>query len=287
MFQQSSFFVNCRLESKIRTMQITALYTYPIKSLAGIPLQNAALTARGLAYDRRWMLLGHDGRFLTQRELPQMALLQPELTAEGLRIHHRSRQLVPLLLPLPGPEPAPRLDVQVWDDFCPAAPVGEEADGWFSEALQMQCRLVYMPEDVVRPLSPAYGQPGEIVGFADSCPLLVIGEASLAELNSRLASPVPMNRFRPNIVFSGGQAFEEDGWGNFYIGSVPLRGIRPCGRCQVVNIAQETGQPGKEPLRTLSTYRQRGHKILFGLHAAWLPQPGEETARLNLGDVVG
>jgi uncharacterized protein YcbX len=266
-------------------MQISALYIYPIKSLAGIALPSASLTPRGLAYDRRWMLLGPEGQFLTQREYPELTLLQPEMRPGGLRLSHRTKSLPPLLLPLSVPEPQPRLEVQVWEDTCPATAVSQEADAWFSEALQLRCRLVYMPEDSIRSLNPSYGRPGEMVGFADSCPLLVIGEASLAELNRRLPAPVPMNRFRPNIVFTGGEPFAEDGWEGFRIGAASFRGIRPCGRCQLVNVDQDSGQVGKEPLRTLSAFRRQGHKILFGLHANWLPQEGG-SAHIQLGDDI-
>jgi uncharacterized protein len=266
-------------------MRISALYIYPIKSLAGIALPSAALTPRGLANDRRWMLLGPEGLFLTQRECPELTLLQPALSPAGLRVGHRAKSLEPLLLPLETPAPGLKQEVQVWEDVCQATPVSREADEWFSEALQLRCRLVYMPEDSIRPLNPSYGRPGEMVGFADSCPLLIIGEASLAELNRRLPAPVPMNRFRPNIVFAGGDPFAEDGWEGFRIGGASFRGIRPCGRCQMVNVDQDSGQVSKEPLRTLSAFRRQGHKILFGLHANWLPQEGA-AAHIRLGDDI-
>ncbi|HQU57769.1 MAG: MOSC domain-containing protein [Phaeodactylibacter sp.] len=268
-------------------MQITALYTYPIKGLAGVYLPKARVEARGLAYDRRWMLTDRDGLFLSQRELPKLSLLVPDLTVSGLIIRHRFEPIEPLHIPLHVPEPPNRLQVQVWDDRCEALPVSREADEWFSEILHTHCRLVYMPNDVARPLNPDYGLPGEIVGFADCCPLLVIGEASLNDLNSRFEQPFPMDRFRPNIVFAGGQPYEEDHWKDFQIGNVPFRGIRRCGRCQVITIDQQLGEVGKEPLRTLSTYRREGHKIFFGLHAAWAPDKSTEALpHIQVGDEV-
>lgn len=256
-------------------IQITALYCYPVKSLAGISQPWAHVEKRGLAYDRRWMLAGPDGRFISQREAPQLALLLPAFAGDALIIRHRRQGLEPLAIPLAPPEGIPAVEVQIWNDRCAALPVSRQADEWFSEALQRKCRLVYMPDETIRPLDAAYGQPGESVSFADSCPLLAIGEASLADLNQRLSMPVPMNRFRPNIVFSGSQPYEEEGWKGFRTGSAAFRGIRACGRCQITTIDQETAERGREPLRTLSAYRRQGHKILFGLYAGWIAGEGE------------
>ncbi|MCO6490049.1 MAG: MOSC domain-containing protein [Phaeodactylibacter sp.] len=266
-------------------MQITALYTYPIKSLAGISLPRARVGRRGLAYDRRWMLVDRDGLFISQREIPQLALLAPEFSGPHLIIRHRLEGLEPLVAGVLPPEGAAGLEVQIWDDHCRALPVSPQADEWFSEALGTRCRLVYLPDESVRPLNPTYGQPGEMVGFADSCPLLVIGEASLGDLNQRLEEPVPMNRFRPNIVFSGGQPYEEEQWKSFRIGGARFRGIRTCGRCQITTIDQESAEMGKEPLRTLSTYRRQGHRIEFGLYASWVAENGE-LPHIQVGDEI-
>jgi len=267
-------------------MHITALYTYPIKSLAGISLPKARIEKRGLAYDRRWMLVDRDGLFISQREIPQLALLLPGFSARDLIIRHRHESIEPLAIPFHPPEGARETEVQVWDDRCSALLVSREADEWFSEILRSQCHLVYMPDESIRPLDPAYGLAHEIAGFADSCPLLVIGEASLADLNQRLEHPVPINRFRPNIVFSGGRPYEEESWKNFRIGDVSFRGIRPCGRCRITTINQESAEAGKEPLRTLSTYRRQGHKVLFGLYASWMAEDGE-VPQVQVGDRVG
>ena len=267
-------------------IHITALYAYPIKALAGISLPKARIEKRGLAYDRRWMLVDRDGLFISQREIPQLALLLPGFTTHGLIVRHRYEKLEPLAIPLHPPDGTKEREVQVWDDRCSALPVSREVDEWFSEALRTQCHLVYMPDNSIRPLDPAYGLAHEITGFADSCPLLVMGEASLADLNQRLEQPAPMNRFRPNIVFSGGRPYEEESWKNFRIGDVSFRGIRPCARCQVTTINQESAEASKEPLRTLSTYRRQGHKVLFGLYASWMAQDGERPD-VQLGDRVG
>ncbi|MCB0580380.1 MAG: MOSC domain-containing protein [Phaeodactylibacter sp.] len=266
-------------------MQITTLYTYPIKSLAGISLPRALVEKRGLAYDRRWMLVDRDGLFISQREIPRLALLVPDFSGPHLIVRHRHEGLAPLAIPVRPPEQAAGLEVQIWDDRCRALLVSPEADEWFSEALDTRCRLVYLPDESVRPLNPAYGQPGEMVGFADSCPLLVIGEASLDDLNQRLENPVPMNRFRPNVVFSGGNPYEEEQWESFRIGDARFRGIRSCGRCQITTIDQESAEVGKEPLRTLSAYRRQGHKIAFGLHASLAAEEGE-LPHIQVGDEV-
>ncbi|MCB0548672.1 MAG: MOSC domain-containing protein [Phaeodactylibacter sp.] len=267
----------------MRHLHITSLLTYPIKSLAGISLPRARVEKRGLAYDRRWMLVDRDGLFISQREIPELALLLPDFTVHNLIIRHRFEGLEPLSIPLHPPPESPAMEVQVWDDRCTALQVSREADEWFSDVLHTQCHLVYLPDESIRPVNPSYGRPGEITSFADSCPLLVIGEASLADLNARLEEPVPMNRFRPNIVFAGGQPYEEESWKSFHIGDVQFRGIRPCARCQITTINQDTAEMGREPLRTLSTYRRQGHKILFGLNASWIPKEGA-VVHVQVGD---
>ncbi|MCB0571692.1 MAG: MOSC domain-containing protein [Phaeodactylibacter sp.] len=264
-------------------MKLTALYTYPIKGLAGVYLPKARVEARGLAYDRRWMLVDRDGLFLSQRELPKLVLLKPDFTVSGISINNSAERSEPLLIPFHTPEPEQRLEVQVWDYRCKAVPVSRQADEWFSEALKVHCRLVFMPDDVERPVKGDHGLPGEITGFSDSCPLLIVGEASLAALNEHFDEPFSIARFRPNIVFSAGQPHAEDHWESFRIGALLFRGIRRCGRCQVINVNPETGEPGKNPLRTLGTYRREGHKTLFGMYASL---SGAEEGFLQVGDEV-
>lgn len=260
------------------------MYIYPIKGLGGISLRDSTLEARGLAYDRRWMLVDQRGVFLSQRKLPGMALLSPSLAdGKALHLQHRKYKDSPLELPLrPAPEMG-RAQVQVWESECEALIYGDGINEWFSDMLGVFCRLAYLPDDSRRYLPESYGQLGEQVGFADSCPLLLAGQASLDDLNARLETPVAMSRFRPNIVFTGGQAYEEDQWPAFQIGSAHLRGIRRCARCQVVNIDQETAKPSRETLATLSSYRKEGHKVFFGLHAALAE---EAPAVLRVGDEI-
>jgi uncharacterized protein YcbX len=250
-------------------MQITGIFIYPVKSLRGIALPSAKVEKRGLQYDRRWMLVDDKGMFFSQREIPEMALLTTEITENHLVISHATKSLESLLIDLKMPTNAEKLQVQVWDDTCDALLVSSAADAWLTEALQTPCRLVYMPDNSVRPTDPTYSQPTDMVSFADGYPILIIGEASLADLNQRLNESVPMNRFRPNLVFSGGTPYLEESWKTFEVGNANFRAVKPCGRCVITTINQETAERGSEPLKTLGTYRLAGKKILFGMNVCW------------------
>lgn len=270
---------------KIRFMQISGIFIYPVKSLRGIPLSSSRLEKRGLQYDRRWMLVDHQGMFFTQREFPEMALLTTEITDEHLVIRHATKPFDALFVPLEVPLDAPFMKVQVWDDACDALAVSPTADAWLSKILQTPCRLVYMPDDSLRPTDPQYSQPTDIVSFADGYPILIIGEASLADLNQRLSAPVPMNRFRPNLIFSGGTPYIEESWKTFEINNTSFRAIKPCGRCVMTTIDQETTERGSEPLKTLGSYRLSGKKILFGMNVCWNVDHYTE-ATVNIGDTI-
>lgn len=243
-------------------LTVSELYIYPVKSLGGIAVSTARLTDRGFEYDRRWMLVDTDNRFLSQREFPQMALLQVELHEQGLLVRHKHNDRHVLRVPL-EPEGKSCI-VGVWDDVCSARWVNEEADEWFSSMLSFPCRLVYMPDASRRPVDTQYAHRREITSFADAFPLLLIGQTSLDELNSRLSSPLPMDRFRPNIVFTGGPPYHEDDMSHFQIAGISFYGVKPCARCVITTIDQQTAGKGKEPLRTLNGYRSRNNKIYFG-----------------------
>lgn len=262
-------------------ISLARIYVYPIKSAAGVALDRAALDGLGLRHDRRWMLVDDAGEFLSQRRLPRMALISVSFSGASLLVEAPSMSA--LTLPLePGPDdPRQRTPVRVFDDLVPAASAGEEPDRWFSGFLGVGCRLVYMPDDVVRPVDPDYARDGDRVGFADGFPLLMFSEASLADLNSRLPEPVPENRFRPNLVVSGCGAFAEDGWRWVRVGEVGFRVAKPCARCTITTVDQRIGVRGKEPLRTLASYRKVGDKVMFGQNLAH-DGPGE----LRVGDAV-
>lgn len=260
---------------------ITQLHIYPVKSLAGIAVQEAVVTERGFQHDRRWLLINENNRFLTQREFGALALLQTEISLEHLIIRHRSKPELGLLQVPLQTDSRERFTVQIWDDFCDALAVDVAADAWLSAALESKVRLVYLPDDSPRQVEPERVQMPMNVSFADAYPYLLLGENSLNDLNQRLAEPVPMNRFRPNIVFDGAAAYQEDTWSDLLIGGVPFRGIKPCGRCILTTTDQNTGQrhPGGYPLKTLATYRTQGNKVLFGMNLITLG-----TGVIRVGD---
>jgi uncharacterized protein YcbX len=249
-------------------MFLSHLYIYPIKSLGGVELAEAVVTDRGLAFDRRWMLVDEQEHFLSQRQLPELALFSIEIGDDALKVLHRpSGSSLDITI---HERVGKILMVQVWEDVCRAQRVSTKADDWFSKILNFPCRLVYMPDESRREVDHHYAEKGEITSFSDAYPFLVIGQSSLDDLNSRLEHSLPMNRFRPNLVISGGSPFEEDSWKHFRIGGINFFGVKPCARCVVTTTDQNTGERGREPLRTLSTYRQFQNKVLFGqnlLHA--------------------
>ena len=258
---------------------LSAIHVYPVKSLAGFAPLSAEVQPRGLAGDRRWMIVDAAGRFLTQRTLPRMALVTAALFSNSLQLN--APTLLPLLVPLEPPD-ADALTVQVWRSVCKALPVSAEADAWLSDALGQPCRLVYMPDSTRRAVSPGPGGQEGIVSFADGYPLLLTGAASLGDLNARLDVPVPMDRFRPNLVVSGTEAFAEDGWKRTRIGAATFHVVKPCDRCVVTTLDQATGvAAGPEPLRTLAGYRLRDQKVLFGQNL--IP---ETLAVVRVGDSV-
>ncbi|GAA4433881.1 MOSC domain-containing protein [Pontibacter saemangeumensis] len=262
-------------------LYLSDIYIYPIKSLGGIRVQTAEVEARGLRYDRRWMLVDGKGLFLTQRQHAQMALLQVSLQPEGLEVHHKQGKLKPLYIPFAESEGSGHeLQVTVWDDTVPALEASPGISAWFTDALGMPARLVHMPPQTRRLVDTAYAANGEVVSFADGYPFLLIGQAALDDLNSRLAQPVLMNQFRPSLVFRGGAPFAEDGWGEFTIGNQSFRAVKPCARCVVTTINQATAEKSPEPLRTLAAYRQQRNKIMFGQNLL----PNGTTGTLQVGD---
>jgi hypothetical protein len=260
------------------SFQLTGLNIYPIKSARGIPLEESAVDQFGLKYDRRWMVVDEAGVFLSQRTHPGLALVVPRIADGALLVD--APGMPTLQAPL-HPESVVATRVTVWNDTCPATWVGNGAAEWFSDFLGSACSLVHMGEQVVRPANPVFSPRGARVSFADGFPFLLISEESLGDLNSRLADPLPMNRFRPNLVVTGGEPYAEDGWGSIEIGGVRLRVVKPCDRCLVTTTDQATGERGKEPLRTLATYRKVGNEVMFGQNVVH-----ENTGRLRVGDVV-
>jgi uncharacterized protein YcbX len=261
-------------------MYLTDIYIYPIKSLGGIRLNESVLEERGLQYDRRWMLVDKNGIFLTQRTIHQMALLQVELMAGGLKVFKKDDPETNILIPF-EPKTEELIPVTVWDDTVVGQLVDNSVSKWFTNQLNMDCDLVVMPESTQRKLNPKYAVNNESVSFADGMPYLLIGQASLADLNTKLQNPVPMDRFRPNLVFSGGKAFEEDEWDKVKIGKSLFKITKPCARCVMTTIDQKTGIKGKEPLQTLAKYRTISNKVMFGQNMSLL-----EGLTISVGDIV-
>ena len=260
------------------TLRLSGLNIYPIKSARGISVIESEVDGFGLRYDRRWMLINPSGEFLSQRTHPRLALVTPEIEGDTLSVTAPGMPV--LRLPL-QPKDSVRCRVVVWRDMCSASWLGEEAASWFSEVLACACSVVHMADSVVRPADPDFAPPETRVSFADAFPFLIISEESLTDLNSRLAEPIPMNRFRPNVVVAGGEPYCEDRWRGIRIGEVPMQVVKPCGRCVVTTTDQLTAERGKEPLSTLATYRKRGGEVVFGQNAVH-----ERTGRLRVGDAV-
>jgi len=262
------------------TILVSQLNVFPVKGLKGIGVPMSTATARGLAHDRRFMVVDSSGGFLSQREVPRMATIWTEIAAGELRLAAPDRDEV--ALPLEPTEGEP-VRVQVWDSACEAIAPSPVADRWLSAVLERPCRLAYMPESTRR-LSRARA-PGtdRLVGFADGYAFLVVSEASLDDLNARLARPVPMDRFRANIVVKGTEPFAEDRWVDFEVGAAALRMAKPCGRCVVTTTDQSTGEvTGPEPLATLGAYRDSPEfGTRFGMNAVTV-RPGA----IRVGDAV-
>jgi hypothetical protein len=272
--------------SPAMSLTLSALHVYPVKGLKGIDLAQARTTPRGLEHDRRWMVVdASDNEFLTQRDLPRMATIWTEIRDRALGLAAPDAE--PIDVPLAPPPHAPRLRVRVWNSQCDALAVSGEADAWLSDYLSMDCRLVYMPDDSRRHSNPAHGGEGRLVGFADGYAYLLANEASLADLNARLEAKshaaLPMNRFRPNLVVSGAEAFAEDGWKRIRIGDALFAAAKPCGRCEVTTTDQASGEVmGPEPLASLAQYRQSDKfGVMFGMNLVTL-----EPGTVKVGDVV-
>jgi len=260
---------------------VTELNIYPIKSTRGIALPAAVVEARGLQWDRRWMLVDNDGLFITARKWPRLAMVVTHVQDDQLRIEAPGRE--PLSIPLADTGPGDR-EVTIWRDRCPVHEVSTAANAWFSDWLGTECRLVRLSDQDIRPVDPGYGQAGDQVSLADGYPLLVIGEASLADLNQRLEQAVEMRRFRPNLVIGTDEAFIEDQWRRIRVGDVELDLVKGCSRCVVTTVDPDKGEkhPRQEPLRTLGSYRRQGASgVFFGQNA--VPR---SLGTLHLGDEV-
>jgi uncharacterized protein YcbX len=258
---------------------VSDLFVYPVKSCRAIALERAILTLRGLAHDRRWMVVDEKGQFVTQRTQPRLALIDVAMTHDALVLS--APNMAALDLPLAPQEGAPRRRVRVWRDEVDAVDCGGTASKWVSEWLDAPVSLVFMPDATERAVDPKHARPGDIVGFADAFPLLLASSSSLDDLNARLERPVPMNRFRPNLVVSGCPPWAEDSWKRIHIADISIRVAKPCTRCVVTTTDQRTAERGVEPLRTLATFRAHEAHVLFGQNCV-----PDHPGTLRVGDHV-
>jgi hypothetical protein len=267
------------------------LFVYPVKSCRGTALERAVLTRAGLQHDREWMVVTPAGRFLTQRDTPRLALVTPAIADDRLVL--TAAGMPELTVPLAGrltDDSSPSIEVTVFDDKCLARDEGDGAARWFSQFLGREARLVRFDPSRVRATDPAWsnGLAGESK-FADGYPLLVLSRASLDDLNARLPAPLPINRFRPNLLLDGCEPYEEDRIDSLQGPGFELRLVKPCTRCSITTTDQATAVvTGDEPLRTLRTYRWdaqlRG--VAFGQNAIVAGGAGETLERGMTFDVT-
>ncbi len=250
-------------------LHVQALHVHPVKSLAGTAPEEAVVEPWGLSGDRRWALIDPEGTVITQRRHARLALAAAR-PADGGRIAVTAPGMAELLVEVP--EPGPLEPVALFGKKVETVVAAGAAADWFSTYLGVPVRLVHMDDPAVRrPVDPNYALPGEMVSLADGYPLLITTLASLDALNSLIArgdhpeeGPLPMNRFRPNVVVAGAEAWAEDGWRRVAIGDAVFRGARECGRCVVTTTDQATAGRGKEPLQTLARHRRIGRSLTFG-----------------------
>ncbi|GAA0880770.1 MOSC domain-containing protein [Algoriphagus jejuensis] len=263
-----------------KRLTVQDIFIYPIKSLGGIRLNDAVVEEKGFRYDRRWMLVDAEGVSITQRKYPQLALIQVALGEKGLRVFKKTAEEIYVEIPY-DLATGPALRVTIWDDQVLAKTVHPDFDVWFSNFLGVKVSLVNMPESAHRKVDARYAVHGESVSFADGMPYLLIGQESLNDLNSRLEVSVPMNRFRPNIVFAGGSPFLEDSLRKIKVGELEFQIVKPCARCVLTTVDQESGVKGKEPLKTLASYRTINGKVYFGQNLVAL-----QSGTIKVGDEI-
>ena len=261
-------------------MHLSAIHVYPLKSGAALSPAQVEVERRGLAQDRRWMIVDDSGRFLTGRQVPALVTLRALPQADGLRLQRADGAALFVPVPLSA---ASRRRVVVWNDAVEALDGGDAAARWLSDWLGRELRLVHMDAAATRAVDPARSRAGDEVSFADGFPLLLISQAALDGLNARLAAPVPMLRFRPNLVVAGSEPHAEDGWRRLRIGAIELEAVKPCVRCVFTTVDPERGalDPTGEPLKTLKRYRRGEKGITFGMNLI-----ARGSGSLRLGDAV-
>jgi|FLOH01.1.fsa_nt_gi uncharacterized protein len=252
-------------ENVLTVPSLDQIWIYPIKSCSGIHLNSSEVEDRGFPLDRRWLLIEENGTFISQRNSPKLGQIKISYHQDHLHITSAGKDALTLEFSAATPT---KIEAQIWKDTVQGSWISKECDAWFSDILNRPVRLVHMNSEVHRPLeNPALPSNRTFeVSFADGYPYLLTNQASLDDLNGRLDQPIPMDRFRSNLVVSGFEAFAEDSWKRISIGAVEFLVVKPCARCLVTTIDQESGIASKEPLKTLATYRKQNGKVNFGMN---------------------
>lgn len=263
---------------------VSSLTIFPVKSLGGMAVSEAVVEPRGFKGDRRFMIVDPDGAFVTRRECHAMAMVGARIDGDEVVLERSGASDLAFATQETARTP---MSVHVWRSSVDAERVGPDADRWLTEALGRPVVLVGMPESSTRPVNPAYDRGADEVSFADGYPYMVISEESLADLNRRLDDAIPMVRFRPNITVAGvDEAYSEDRWQRFRLGTVGFEGVKPCARCVMITVdpsrVRSGERMGQEPMRTLATYRTRTGGVMFGMNA--VPDAGGGSVRV--GDAV-
>ncbi|MEW2083275.1 MOSC N-terminal beta barrel domain-containing protein [Streptomyces sp. NPDC005283] len=265
---------------------LRSIHVHPVKSVAGYAPGEVAVEPWGLAGDRRWTLIDSSAKVVTQRQQPRLALARAETLPDGaIRLTTPGREPQSVAVP----EPVSTTPVEIFRDKIEAVPVDGPVNAWFSDYLGADVRLVHLDDPAHRrPIDPEHALPGETVNLGDGFPLLVTTLASLDALNSLIAQgdhadegPLPMARFRPNVVVDGAAPWAEDDWKRIAIGEATFRVAKPCGRCVITTTDQRTAERGKEPLRTLARHRRCGDQLVFGQYLV-----PERTGFIRVGDAV-
>lgn len=259
------------------TFTLSAIYIYPVKSLTGIAVKEWKVNPKGLVFDRHWMIIDRDNRFLSQRQIPRMCLIQTSLDNDRLTLTTPDKNSIAIPL---NSDAEPPVGTSLWQDHCQAYPVAKEVDLWLSDFLHHDCRLVCQTEQPRR-VDPKYAAADDQTAFTDGFPFLIVSENALSDLNRRLQYKMPMNRFRPNLVITGCGAYAEDTWRQITIGEITFRLPKPCSRCVITTIDTQTAKINKEPLKALNKYRNWRGKVYFGQNALH-----DNSGILRVGDAV-
>jgi uncharacterized protein len=248
---------------------VTKLFSYPVKSMGAVSHQTAYCHARGMEYDRSWMIIDENGKFLTQRELPKMALVQPEIITkngifEGLQLRYEA-DTISIEAAVATGLANPSIITKVWDDTVQVQAINGPINTWISEILGQKVQLVYLPTSNLRLVDERYRKnANDSTSLSDGYPYLIVSEASLQLLEQKVGAKIDIRRFRPNIVVTGCTAHAEDTWGGIMADGVSFFGVKPCARCPIPNIDPNTGQKILPVLKSLSSYRMINHKVYFG-----------------------